>query len=293
MTQQNRMNDRLKKIRLIRNRILIAASACGILAVILFILTVFVFFKIDKIQVVSASGEAKPSSYYTETEIIDSADVDFGEGLFHLSTAKIEHEIEEELPYIGNVTLKRVLPSTLKIIVEDTSAKFGVKINGKFIVIDKNYKVLSLEDYLPQGAAKLSGFDFSSLDYGKRAEFADSSDEARLNTLVEACENGGITNITKYDIENIANVKIVVNSRITIVFGTLTELSEKVYLAFRTMEKELEDNPNAHIIINVTDSNRSYVRNDTQELEEDTVDYEEYSMEQESLKDEDMLVIIG
>ena len=58
------------------------------------------------------------------------------------------------------------------------------------------------------------------------------------------------------------------------------------------LEKELEDNPNAHIIINVADSNRSYVRNDTGEIEEDTVDYEEYSKEQEALN-KDTLVTIG
>lgn len=293
MTQHNQNENKLKKFKRIKNRILISLSACAILAVVLYILIVFVFFKIEKIQVVSASGDAKPSSYYTDSEIIDTSDVELGEGLFRLSSADIENEIKEELPYIGNVTIKRVLPSTLKIIVEDTGAAFGVSLNGKFMALDKDFKVLSLEDYLPQGAAKLSGVEFSALDYGKRAVFSDATDESRLITLAEACAAGGITNITKYDIENIASVKIIVNSRITIIFGTLTELNEKIYLAVKTMEKELEDNPNAHIIINVTDSNRSYVRNDTGEIEEDTVNYEDYSMEQESLNDKETLVTVG
>lgn len=292
MTQHNQNDKKMKTFRMIKNRILISLSACLILAVILYILFVFVFFKIENIQVVSASGDAKASSFYENSEIIDISDVEQGEGLFHLSADEICKEIKEELPYIGNVTIKRVLPSTLKIIVEDTSAAFGVNINGKFMALDKDYKVLSMEDYLPQGAAKLSGVEFSDLEYGKRAVFADNNDESRLSTLVTACQEGGITNVTKYDIENIASVKIIVNSRITIIFGTLTELSDKIYLAVRTMEKELEDNPNAHIIINVTDSDRSYVRNDNGELEEDTVNYEEYSKEQEELT-KDTLVTIG
>lgn len=298
MTQNIQSDNQQEKrnrlsARTIKNRILIIFTAGAILAVVLCILVVFVFFKIDDIQVVSASGDAQASSYYTQSQIADASDVEIGDGLFRLSFEDIIAEITQDLPYIGNVTLKRVLPSTLRIIVEDTSAAYGVKMNDIFILLDKNYKVLGTENYLPQGAAKLAGVEFTSLENGKKAVFADSSDETRLNTLSEACANGGITNVTKYDIENIANVKIIVNSRITVIFGTLTELPDKIYLALKTIEKELEYNANAHIIVNVTDPNRSYVRNDAEEIEEDTVNYEEFSMEQESIENNNQIIAVG
>ncbi len=277
----------------IKNRIIITTSACVLLGVVLYVLITFVFFKTEKINVVSAVGNSEASNYYTDAEIINASDVDIGTGLFQLSPNKIAEKITTKLPYIGKVVIKRKLLSTLEIRVEDTSAAYGIESNGKFIVLDEYFKVLGVEKFLPRGAARLTGVEFKTLENGKIAEFADASDETRLTTLIDECNNGGIKNITKYDIENVASVKIIVNSRITVSFGTLTDISEKVYLAAATMEREISNNPNAHIIIDVTSTDRSYVRNDTAEIEEDTIDYEEYSIQQELLENQDSLVSVG
>lgn len=286
MTQQQKAADRNS----VKNKIIITAVLCVILAVVVYILITFVLFKTEAIQVVSMSDNAKVSDYYSVDEIINASDVDIGDALFRISEDELSEEIQEKLPYIGSVTIKRKLPSTLKIMVEDTKPAYGISTGNSFILLDKNFKVLGTEDYLPQGAARLEGAEFTSLEFGKKAVFADEGDKSKLDTLVDACANGGITNITKYDIDNIANVNIVVNSRVTVIFGTMTDLAEKISLALKTMGKELENNKDAHIIINVTDSDRSYVRNDTSPLEEDTVDYEEYSKQQEML---DNLVTVG
>ncbi|MBQ8209960.1 MAG: FtsQ-type POTRA domain-containing protein [Clostridia bacterium] len=286
MAQQQKAADR----KSVKNKIITTAVVCAILAVVAYVLVTFVFFKIETIQVVSVSGDSKVSDYYTADEIINASEIDIGDNMFRLSADKISAEIQQELPYIGSVTIKRKIPSTLNIVVEDTSPAYGIESNGSFILLNSNYKVLGIEDYLPQGAAKIVGVEFSSLDHGKTAVFADESDANRFRTLVDSCAQGGLTNITKYDIENIANINVVINSRITIIFGTMTDLTEKLSLALKTMNKELENNPDVHIIINITDSERSYVRNDTSPLEEDTVDYEEYSMRQETT---DNLVAVG
>lgn len=277
----------------IRNRIIIALSACLILAVVLYVLITFVLFKVNKINVISATGNAAVSSYYTDDEIIEASDVDLGVGLFQLSLSKISEKITTELPYIGKAEVKRKLMSTLEITVTDTSAAYGIESNGKFIVLDEKFKVLGVESFLPQGASKLVGVEFNTLENGKIAEFSDSTDSIRLLTLVNACKEGGLTNITKYDIENVANVKIVINSRITVTFGTLTDIDEKVFITDVTLDRELKENANAHLIIDATSTDRSYVRNDTSPIEEDTIDYEEYSIQQELLENKDSLVTVG
>lgn len=249
----------------------------------LYCLSAFVFFKIDKIEVISASGTSQASSYYSSDDIIRTSGVNIGDSLVRVSKSNIADSIETLLPYIGEVTVKRSYPSTLKLIVTDTDAFFGIESDGTYTLLNRYFKVLGTQDYLPQGAAKLVGVDFVSLPVGEAAEFEDALSIDRINTLADGCAEAGVVNITKYDIENIANVKVVINSRITMILGTITDLPEKLSLGIKTMEKELENNENAHIIINVTDCDRSYVRDDTSPIEEDTVDYEEYSEEAENL----------
>ncbi len=284
-SRAERQAEKLKRQRkraLIR-RIKLGAMLCVALVVVLYILFNFVFFKIEKIEVLSASGDPSSSAYYTAEEIAKASGAEIGDGLLRVSKSKTASQIQSLLPYIGEVTVKKSIPSTLKLVVEDTSPFFGVEYNDCYILLNRDFKVLGPEDYLPQGSAKLVGVEFSALEEGSIAEFEESAYVDRINTLVESCADAGVTNITKYDISNIANVKIVINSRITIILGTITELSEKLNLGLKTMENELENNSNAHIIINVTDCDRSYVRDDTSPIEEDTVDYEEYSIEQEKL----------
>ena len=91
----------------------------------------------------------------------------------------------------------------------------------------------------------------------------------RINTIVKACSDAGITNITKLDLSNIANVRIVLDGRITFVLGTITDLNEKLSLALRTMEAEYQNSPDAKIIIDVTDTERSYVRDDYSPVEDE------------------------
>lgn len=259
---------RQRKRQIIR-RIKVGAGLCFVLAVLLFLLFSFVLFKVENIKVIPFSTEdASSGNYYNDDEIIRVSGVDIGDSLVLISKKQISETIETLLPYIGEVTVKRSYPSTLKLIIEDTSAFFAVESDTNYTLLDRNYKVLGYSDYIPENCAKLVGVKFENLTVGNIAEFEDSANMDRLNNLISECENAQIGNITKYDLTNIANVKIVINSRITLIIGTITDLSDKLGLGIKTIDVETENNVNAHIIIDVTDPDRSYVRDDNSPIEE-------------------------
>ena len=116
---------------------------------------------------------------------------------------------------------------------------------------------------------KITGLSFESAETGETAVFTDEAYKARIKSIVDACNDAGIENITKLDLSNIANVRIVINSRVTIILGTITDLNEKLSMGLRTMEAELQNASEAKIIIDVTDSERSYVRDDFSPVEDD------------------------
>lgn len=273
--EKKALKEKRQRRRQIIRRIKVGAGACLVLAVVLYLLCAFVFFKVESISVISASDEeTAASSYYSADEIIRVSGVNTGDSLVLVSKHQVAESIETLLPYIGNVTVKRGYPSTLKIIIEDTDAFFAVENNGAYTLLNRDFKVLGSSDYIPDGCARLVGVDFSLMTVGQPAEFEDAANKDRINNLISECENAEIGNIIKYDLENIANVRIVINSRITLILGTITDLPDKLSLGLKTIEAELKNNTNAHIIIDVTDPDRSYVRDDHSPIEENSTEAE-------------------
>ena len=59
---------------------------------------------------------------YTEQEVIDSTGVEVGDNMFLLNKYAISRQIMKELPYVENVSIRRSLPDTLVIAVEECQA---------------------------------------------------------------------------------------------------------------------------------------------------------------------------
>jgi len=263
-----------KRQRLILIRkIKVGTVLCAVLALVLYLLSAFVFFRIDKIEVIGvkdADGNILPAStYYTEEEIIRVSGVETGDSLVRVSKSSVRDSIEKLLPYIGNVKVQRRYPSTLRLVTEDTHAVYGADAGGGLTLLDEDYKVLGVSEKRPKGCMKITGLSFESAETGETAVFTDEAYKARIKSIVDACNDAGIENITKLDLANIANVRIVINSRVTIILGTITDLNEKLSMGLRTMEAELQNASEAKIIIDVTDSERSYVRDDFSPVEDD------------------------
>lgn len=270
LTKAEKKALKLKKQRRtqIIRRIKVGTGLSFVLAVVLYLLCALVFFKIGSVVVVPASEDSVTGSkYYSDEEIIRVSGAEKGESLVLISKKEVKDAVESLLPYIGNVTVKRSYPSTLKLIVEDYDAFFAVEQNGMYTLLNREFKVLETSENIPTGCAKLDGVEFTEMFIGENALFADSSDEARLANLIDECEKAGIENITRYDLTNIANVRIMINYRITFVLGTLTDLGDKLSLALRTVDAETSGNSEAHIIIDVTNPDRSYVRDDQSPIE--------------------------
>lgn len=261
-----------RRLQIIR-RVKVGAVLCMALAVVLYLLSAFVFFRISAVEVVGITdenGNTLPgSAYYTEEEIVAASGVQLGDSLVNISKTDIARAVEKMLPYVGKVTVKRAYPSTLRLTVEDTNAYFAVE-SGTFILLDKNFKVLTVTPDLPENCAKLVGLSVSKALAGDEISFTDNTFKDRINTLVSACEQAGLDHITKINLSNIANVQMVFNNRITVTVGTVTKLDDKLATAKKTIEAELANDPLARILVDVTDASRAYVRDDNSPFEEET-----------------------
>lgn len=266
--EREKRRRRIQKIR----RLKVGAGLCLALALVLYLLFAFVFFKIDTIEVCGIPDEngdvTAGSSYYTAEEIIRASGAETGGSLVNISKSSIEKNIEKLLPYIGNAQVKRKYPSTLRIIVEDTKADFAVETGG-FVLFDENYKVLETVAEVPKSCTKLIGVSVDSAEPGSEICFTDEAYKDRIESVMQACEDAQIGTVTKLDLTNIASVKIVIDGRITLILGTITDLPEKLRTGMKTIEAERENDPYVRIIIDVSEKDRSYVRNDYSPYDED------------------------
>ena len=80
-----------------------------------------VFFQVETIAVVG-------NSRYTAQEIIDASGVQVGDNLFLLNRGQISAQILQQLPYVGEVTPQRSLPSTLIFQVTEIAAAARIEV---------------------------------------------------------------------------------------------------------------------------------------------------------------------
>ena len=82
-----------------------------------------VFFRVEQVTV---SGNQR----YTQEEIIAASGIQLGDNLYSLNKVRIDRNIRTTLPYIGDLTINRALPSTIQITVTEWEAVAQVAAPG-------------------------------------------------------------------------------------------------------------------------------------------------------------------
>ena len=82
-----------------------------------------VFFRVERVTVTG-------SQRYTQEEIIAASGIQLGDNLYSLNKVRIDQNIRTTLPYIGDLTINRALPSTIQITVTEWEAVAQVAAPG-------------------------------------------------------------------------------------------------------------------------------------------------------------------
>lgn len=272
--------EKKRRRRMIINRIKVGTVFVLVLGVVLYLLSAFVLFKTSGFEVkgiVDENGkQLEGSSYYSSEQITEASGIEIGGSLVRISPREAEKRIERLLPYIGKAQVKRKYPDTVVITVEDTSPFYFVKTEKGYALLNSEYKVLETLDKKPEGCGEIKGVVFSGLNEGETAVFSDGAFGDRIKNLTASCEEAGfdLSKMTSYDLTSIAAVKIVYEKRFTLILGTLSDLEGKLSMGMQTIKAETEENSEARIIIDVTNPDRSYVRDNYEEPEEETSEEE-------------------
>ena len=88
---------------------------CVLAVVVALTLGATVFFQVETVAV---SGNNR----YTEEKVVQASGIQMGDNLFHMNKNQVARQIRQQLPYIGEVTIRRSWPSTIVITVTEWDA---------------------------------------------------------------------------------------------------------------------------------------------------------------------------
>ena len=251
---------RLKGKKLILYRISLILKSTFfffIVAISGFILTTFLFFKVQNVDCV---GEVS----YSKDEIISNSNLKIGSNLLFLSTKKSEKIIEEKFSYLSNVRIVKKFPDKLIINVEEAKKYLNVNFNNENIILSDKFKVLNIyesnSDFDAGDAIEVKGLKLKNFEVGKIASFYDDNNENNFLSLLDLLKEFDlIEKIKLIDFSDPLNIIINYDNRINMKMGTF----EKVDYKFRTA-KELINNKISDLekgdldLSKLSNGNRSY-----------------------------------
>lgn len=164
MARQRRHNQRRKN----RGRFRGLYKILSILLVLAAITAAcIVFFRVQTVYVEGAGR-------YTQEEIIHASGLETGDYLALLDTGRIAHRLRAQLPYIERAQIRRILPDTVVITVEESTVAAALQNQDQWWLVNAAGKLLeSVPPEQAQAYPALTGFTLLTPAAGLPAIVAD------------------------------------------------------------------------------------------------------------------------
>ena len=227
-------------------------SVSAILILITLVLGMSVFFKVSEIEV---SGISR----YSASEVAAASGIKAGDNLVFLSCADAESRIQDELVYVGRVSVSRRLPNRVIIEVHESGTVACVESENAYWLIDNYCRILEECSVAErQNYIAVTGFLTLEPKPGSRMTVADGdkSKVEYLEDLLQALENANMLgNVRSIDMSTSGNPRLEYLDRFRVKLGQNDNIESKLALlsgAIDTLE------PNSTGIFDLTEAKEAY-----------------------------------
>ena len=177
--------------------------------------------------------------------ILDAASIKAGRHLYSLNTTQIESNIVNSSPYVKSVDVKRKLPSTVRILVEEYDLSYYIEYESRYYLLTWDLLVLeetTVEDATEKGAVPLLLPKLKAPKVDKNnpnapkvltpmqtLTFETSGDLKWSQTLLGAlAETDFVDEITSVDLSDPFNIRITVSDKYTVLLGNEKDFEKKL-----------------------------------------------------------------
>ena len=195
----SKKRKRLRMIKIIVYSILFLIILSAILS--------FVFFSgVFAIKDITVLNNNKVDS---ETVIKESG-IKLGENIFLVKESKVRENLRS-LPYIENISLKKVIPNRIGITIEERSPSYLIKSNDNYYSIDNNGLIFEKVENLENNTLQIIvlSTDIEEDQIGKKLKENDISKIKIIEEILMVAESNGVQSlITKIDASNDQDIVI-------------------------------------------------------------------------------------
>ena len=249
--RQKKYLERRRKRR--RNRIIGYSAAIVVLLIAAIVLSITVFFKIGSFVV---TGD----EVYNSETIIEASELKIGDNMFMFSKSDVSSLVEEKLPYIESLAIKRSPTGKLTFTVTAAKAVMAIDKGDSYVLLSHNCKVLEdAAETIDEGVAIINTSAVISAVTGRTAEFENSSDCETLTKLEDILLANSIGKITQINILDYTNIRLKYDMRVTLKIGTLSSFEEKLDFINATLNKLDNDEPNFNGTVDFTIENKAFI----------------------------------
>lgn len=226
-----------------------------------------ILFHIEEIKV---EGDTR----YSVEQIIEASEIEEGDNLWRTSAKEVSARVSTALPYVGRVRLKRSIPSTLTLEVEETSPKYAVKSGKKYVLVDENDKVLEAKSKKAGKNVIIEGLKLSKISEGEKLS-AESPENYQTAKDVLSCAQGNSIKLRSINISDPNNISAVCSVKIRLDFGSATQLSEKMKMANEVLLKLKEEGSVSEGVLNLKSTTKAFFKEGSIDSAETTAAPEE------------------
>ena len=205
-----------------------------IVAFAVYILTFYVFFRIDNITV-------KGTSLYDPEQVIAVSGMKKGDNLFRTDTSQVEQNLSGFMVYADEIKVRRKLPSSIVITVTEAEPLYNLEQNGRYFLVSKSGKILEGDMTAPRsGLLIVKGFEIKDETPNSPLESKDNLKGKILEDISEGLENAGLSDVLSVDMTDRTDIKLNYDNRIEIRLGSSYDISYKLNYT-KAVIQSLED----------------------------------------------------
>lgn len=207
-----------------------------------FLVLAFLFF--CRIKKVTVEGAVKSDV----THILSSAEIKTGEHIYSIDKSAIIDSVIGENPFVASVSVRRRLPSEVRIIIEEEIPKFVFTSEDASFILSGKLCVLERceNGQIPFGLAEIRLPETEEIVIGETVKFADEKLSKIYYDAVSAVVSsdffGGVTLL---DISQRFDIRLMYKSKYTVVYGDYADFEKKIELCENTLDYLEESLPGA------------------------------------------------
>ena len=227
--KNNSDNELIRKRKKKRNR-------KRILWLFIFLTGIFVLFSLKTDYFYAKKVIVEGNKYVEANKIVELSGITANTNILYMNVRNIKDSLLTN-SYLRNVKLKRKLPNTIVIEIDERTPRYAINNNANIYILDQELFILEIRADNPLGLPELVGLDITGMDLGDKA-----TDSGRIKYFIENYTRlmdslSEPISINRIDFTDTLNIQLEIN-KLIIKLGDEENLEDKLNKVINILKEE-------------------------------------------------------